>query len=98
MSLLQYIKSKEFLRTVIMIVAISLILVFVLFKWLDYHTKHDEKITVPNLEMLSLSETEQKLEELKLKEEAEREELEKLRKKEEETRKELEELKIKDIY
>ena len=66
MSLLQYIKSKEFLRSVIMILAISLILVFGLFRWLNFHTKHDEKITVPNLEMLSLNETEQKLQELNL--------------------------------
>ena len=58
MSLLQYLKSKEFLRTVILVIAISLILVFALVKWLSYYTMHDEKISVPNLEKLSLSETE----------------------------------------
>ncbi len=66
MSLVQYLKSKEFLRTIILVVAISLILVFGLLKWLDYHTKHDERIEVPNLEKLSLVETEKKLKEFNL--------------------------------
>lgn len=66
MNLLQYLKSKEFLRTIILVVAISLILVFGLFKWLHQHTKHDEKIEVPNLEMLSLAETEKLLDQYKL--------------------------------
>jgi len=66
MSILEYLKSKEFLRTVILIIAISLILVFGLLKWLGYHTKHDEKIEVPNLEMLSLEETQKVLDEFKL--------------------------------
>ena len=48
MSLLQYLKSKEFLRTIILVLAISLLLVFGLVKWLHYHTKHDEKIQVPD--------------------------------------------------
>jgi beta-lactam-binding protein with PASTA domain len=66
MNLLQYLKSKEFLRTIILVIAISLLLVFALVKWLSYHTKHDEKIAVPNLEKLSLAETEKILEEYKL--------------------------------
>lgn len=66
MSLLQYIKSKEFLRTMILVLAISLILVFGLARWLKYHTKHDEKIQVPLLEKLSLAETEKILEEFNL--------------------------------
>lgn len=61
MSLLGYLKSKEFLRTVILIVAVSLILLFALGRWLNYHTKHDERIAVPNLEQLSLEETEKEL-------------------------------------
>ena len=67
MNLLQYLKSKEFLRTIILVVAISLILLFALFKWLHQHTKQDEKIEVPNLEMLSLAETEEILDDYKLK-------------------------------
>jgi hypothetical protein len=66
MNLLPYLKSKEFLRTVILIIAISLILVFGLAKWLKFHTKHNERIQVPNLEMSSLAETEKVLEELNL--------------------------------
>lgn len=66
MNLLQYLKSKEFLRTIILVVAISLILIFGLFKWLHHFTKQDEKIEVPNLEMLSLAETEKVLEDHKL--------------------------------
>ncbi len=66
MNLLQYLKSKEFLRTIILVIAISMILLFGLFKWLHQHTKQDEKIEVPNLEMLSLAETEKVLEENKL--------------------------------
>lgn len=66
MNLLQYLKSKEFLRTVILVVAISLLFLFALVKWLSYHTKHDEKIAVPNLEKLSLAETEKILTDYKL--------------------------------
>lgn len=66
MNVLQYLKSKEFLRTLILMIAISLMLLFGLVKWLGYHTKHDEKIEVPNLEMLSLAETEKVLEDFKL--------------------------------
>jgi beta-lactam-binding protein with PASTA domain len=66
MNLLEYLKSKEFLRTLILIVAISLILVFGLLKWLAYHTKHDERIEVPDLEKLSLDDTQKILEKYKL--------------------------------
>jgi len=66
MNLLQYVKSKEFLRTIILAFAFSLLLIFALIKWLGYHTKHDERIAVPNLEKLSLAETEKILEEYKL--------------------------------
>jgi len=57
MGLLQYLTSKEFIRTLITIVVIVIILIFGLIKWLDYHTKHDNKIEVPNLEKLSIEET-----------------------------------------
>jgi len=66
MNLLQYLKSKEFLRTIITIGVIVLILIFGLMKWLNYHTKHDEKIIVPNLEQLSLSETGMALQKINL--------------------------------
>ena len=66
MSLFRYLKSKEFLRTAILVVAVSFLLIFMLGKWLNYHTKHDERIAVPNLEKLSLEETEKKLADLNL--------------------------------
>lgn len=66
MGLLQYIKSKEFLRTIITIIVIILILIFGLMKWLNYHTKHDEKIEVPNLDKLTLDETKRVLQKINL--------------------------------
>jgi len=66
MSFFQYLKSKEFLRTIISIVVLVVLLIFGLMKWLDSYTKHDEKIKVPNLEQLSLSETQKELKELNL--------------------------------
>jgi beta-lactam-binding protein with PASTA domain len=53
MGFFQYLKSKEFLRTVILIVVVVIILFFGLSKWMHYYTKHDQKIEVPNLEKLS---------------------------------------------
>ena len=50
----------------ILIVAISVLLILALAKWLAFHTKHDEKILVPNLEKLSMTEMENKLDELNL--------------------------------
>ena len=44
MGLFSYLKSKEFLRTVILIVAVSFVLLFALGKWLGYHTKHVDTI------------------------------------------------------
>jgi len=66
MSFFQYLKSKEFLRTIISILVLIVILIFGLMKWLDNFTKHDEKVKVPNLEQLSLSETQVTLQDLKL--------------------------------
>ncbi len=66
MSIIQYVKSKEFLRTIITMVVIIFIAIFALMKWLNYYTKHDERIKVPNLEQLSLQETETQLKKLNL--------------------------------
>jgi len=65
-NMFQYIKSKEFLRTIISIIVIVLILIFGLMKWLNYHTKHDEKIEVPNLDKLTLDKTEKVLQKINL--------------------------------
>jgi beta-lactam-binding protein with PASTA domain len=66
MNIIKYVKSKEFLRTIITIGAIILILIFGLMKWLNYHTKHNNKIAVPNLEQLSLIDAEKSLDKLSL--------------------------------
>lgn len=61
MKIVSYIKSKEFLRTIILIGVVVIILFFGLSKWMHYYTKHNQKIEVPNLEKLSISETEKVL-------------------------------------
>lgn len=66
MNIINYFKSKEFLRTVITVVAVLLVLIFGLNKWLHFYTNHDEKIVVPNLEKYSLEETEEILDKLNL--------------------------------
>jgi len=58
MKILKYLKSKEFLRTIIFIVVVVIILIFGLSKWMHYYTKHDQKIEVPQLEKLSTAEAE----------------------------------------
>jgi len=66
MGILKYVKSKEFIRTIITIVVVVIISIFGLMKWLNYHTKHDQKINVPDLEQLTLDETEKVLNNLNL--------------------------------
>lgn len=61
MGFFQYIKSKEFLVTIISLIAIIVLLIFGLSSWLNYYTHHDEKIEVPNLEKMSLFETQREL-------------------------------------
>ncbi len=58
MKILKYLKSKEFVRTIIFIVVVVIILIFGLSKWMHYYTKHDQKIEVPQLEKLSTAEAE----------------------------------------
>lgn len=66
MGLVKYLKSKEFLGTLIFLVAVVFLLIFSLGIWLNNHTKHGETITVPDLQKLSLEETESLLTESKL--------------------------------
>lgn len=66
MKIFQYFKSKEFIRTAISILVAVVFLIIGLSKWMDYYTKHDQKIQVPNLEKLTISETEKVLEEMNL--------------------------------
>lgn len=67
MSLIKFIKSKEFLKQLAMAVAVVLLSVFIVFKWLTLTTNHDQKIEVPDLKKMSLAEVESTLEELDLK-------------------------------
>lgn len=66
MGLVQYFKSKEFIRTIISIIVVTIILFIGLSKWMHYYTRHDEKIEVPNLEKLTIAETKKILDELSL--------------------------------
>jgi beta-lactam-binding protein with PASTA domain len=67
MSLIKFIKSKEFLKQIAIAAAVVLLSVFIVFKWLTLTTNHDQKIEVPDLKKMSLSEVESALEELDLK-------------------------------
>lgn len=64
--LIAYFKSKLFLRTAISIVVILIISSFILGRWLDSTTRHDEKIPVPNLDKISIAEAEKILNNLSL--------------------------------
>jgi len=55
MTFLKYLISKVFLKSIIMIAIIVVILVFLLSKWLNFTTHHNEKIFVPNLNKIVLS-------------------------------------------
>ena len=66
MSLVQFIKSKLFLKQLLYAGIGIVIFVFIIMKWLNISTNHDQKIEVPNLEKLSLNDVEKTLEELDL--------------------------------
>ena len=67
MQLFQYLKSKQFIRTIIIMILILLISVFLLGKFLSFRTNHDQKIAVPDLAKLALNEADVKLKEADLK-------------------------------
>ena len=66
MNLIQFVTSKTFLKQLIIAVAVLLLFVFVIMKWLNITTNHNQKIEVPNLEKMSLLEVEKTLKELDL--------------------------------
>ena len=66
MSLVQFVKSKLFLKQLLYAGIGMIIFVFIIMKWLNISTNHDQKIEVPNLEKLSLNDVEKTLEELDL--------------------------------
>ena len=63
MGFFRYVTSKAFLLTIIGMIAITVVLLFGLGRWLDYYTHHDEKIEVPDLLKKSLDETDRLLSE-----------------------------------
>jgi len=66
MSLFQFLKSKSFLKQIIIAVVGLLLFVFFLKWWLGSTTNHNQKIQVPNLHKMSLEEVTNKLNELDL--------------------------------
>jgi len=66
MSFIQFIKSKAFFKQIAIALVLSIIFIFALRWWLGVTTNHDQKIQVPNLQKMSLSDVAQKLNELDL--------------------------------
>lgn len=67
MSLVQFIKSKIFMKQLLFAIVGLIVFVFAVMKWVNISTNHNQKIEVPNLEKMSLNEVEHTLNELDLK-------------------------------
>jgi beta-lactam-binding protein with PASTA domain len=67
MSLLNFVKSKTFLKQVVYAIVGLLMFLFLLMQWLKISTNHTQKIQVPDLSKLSIEEVEQQLDNLDLK-------------------------------
>lgn len=66
MSLIQFIKSKVFLKQLLVAFVAIIVFVFITMKWLNISTNHNQKIEVPNLEKMSLADVKKTLKELDL--------------------------------
>ncbi|NEW80641.1 MAG: PASTA domain-containing protein [Gelidibacter sp.] len=66
MSLFQFIKSKVFLRQLLMAFVGLLVFIILSVFWLNFTTNHNQKIEVPNLSKMSLEEVEETLDNLDL--------------------------------
>lgn len=66
MSLIGFLKSKSFLKQIIVALVVVFVLCFVLIKWLDITTNHGEEIEVPDLTKLTVVQAKEKLEALNL--------------------------------
>jgi beta-lactam-binding protein with PASTA domain len=66
MSIVQFIKSKLFFKQIAIAVIGLLAFVFLLKFWLGFSTNHNQKIQVPDLHKMSLTEVQQKLKDLEL--------------------------------
>lgn len=66
MTFFKYLFSKDFLKQLLYAVLLVVILTFILMWWLKQTTHHDQKITVPDLSKLTISEVQDKLDALDL--------------------------------
>ncbi|QJP34460.1 PASTA domain-containing protein [Nonlabens sp. Ci31] len=66
MNFFRFIFTKTFWIQVVIAVVATIILCFAYLFWLDWYTNHDQRIEVPNLEKLSLTEVDEQLEVLDL--------------------------------
>jgi len=64
--LIAFLKSKSFFRQLIIAGIMTIILCFVLIKWLDVRTNHGQEIEVPNLTNLTITQAKSTLESLNL--------------------------------
>jgi beta-lactam-binding protein with PASTA domain len=65
-SLVAFLKSKTFLKQLVIAVVILVALTFLLMQWLGFRTNHGEEIEVPDLTKLTLVQAKEKLEALDL--------------------------------
>jgi len=66
MSIFQFLKSKTFFKQIAIAILGFVLLFFMLKFWLNISTNHDQKIQVPSLHKMTISEAERKLKELNL--------------------------------
>jgi beta-lactam-binding protein with PASTA domain len=67
MNVIEFLKSKQFVKQLLIAFVGLLIFIFVIMKWLQITTNHSQKIEVPNLDKMQLEEVERKLTALDLK-------------------------------
>lgn len=69
MNFFKFLFSKTFLLQLVLAVLALVLIAFIILKWLDFSTNQDQRITVPNLSMMSLDKVDETLEELELRRE-----------------------------
>lgn len=66
MEIIEYIKSKDFFKTIVKILILTLLLIFILRYWLSCTTNHSQKTQVPDLLKMSLVRVKATLDDLDL--------------------------------
>jgi beta-lactam-binding protein with PASTA domain len=66
MNFFRFIFTKSFWIQVVIAAVVTVLLCFAYLFWLDWYTNHDQRIKVPNLEKMSLTDVDEKLEALDL--------------------------------